>query len=279
MKKIVGIAVLLCLFSCTNRNQPKDDSLLFSVKIKPEQKYAMEIQRLSETEFKYIGGEKAMNKLRSMGIRTSNVSNRKMQTTLVLTTEKLLDRTYIPVKLEVTRSNSNNGRSDIPQGMVVNGESANGEMPVFSSVQSGKPATMDEKMILQSVQSSFSQLTLPEKKLKIGDLFTTESTLTIPMEKSHVEIAVTNTYKLTGIANGLASFDVTQNYAMNQLRMDNSFKGTGSGHGKLTYCVDKNMLSAYELNSELEINKKLENFQFVLKTKSAFAQKIEVSNN
>jgi len=212
-----------------------------------------------------------------MGIKSSNASSRKIQTASVLTTEKLLDKTYIPLTLEITRSSSSDSRLDIPQGIVLNGESANGDMPEFSSVKSGKPASMDEKAILTSVQNSFSQLALPEKKLKIGDSFTTESTLTIPMEKSHVGIAVTNTYKLTGVSNGLASFDVTQNYAMNQLRMDNSFKGTGTGHGKLTYWVEKNMLSVYELNSELEINKKLENFLFVLKTKSAFVQKIEVS--
>jgi hypothetical protein len=41
--------------------------------------------------------------------------------------------------------------------------------------------------------------------------------------------------------------------------------------------VADNMVTSFEMKSRLEINKKLENFLFVLKTKSEFAQTIEVA--
>jgi hypothetical protein len=276
MKNLFIVLVAMTLFSCTAK-QPKDDRLLFSIKIKSGQKYTIETLRTSDMEVKYVGGEKALNKLRSMGIKNPNVLSRKIQTESVLTTENILDKTYIPVKLEIIRSNSSDGRLEIPEGIVANGESKGGEMPGFSSIQSGKRDGRNEESLLESIQNIFSQLNLPEKNLKVGEQFTTESTLTIPMEKSHVEIAVTTTYKLVSVTNDQAGFDILQNYAMNQMRMDNSFNGTGGGKGKLTYDVGKSMVSFFEMNSNLEMNKKLENFVFTLKTKSGFVQKIAVS--
>lgn len=274
MKNIIGIVVLLFVFSCS-QNQPKDNRLLFSVKIKPEAKYTFQTKNSYQTEVRYEGKEKAMNKLRSMGIKNPNVMNRNSQSVMVLTSEKSLDN-YIPVKLEIVKSTGINGQSEISQGIRVNGESAGGNMPEFSSIASTKPSGVDEKAFLQAIQNNFSRLALPEKRLNIGEQFTVESTLTIPMEKSHVEIAVSTIYKLASVTNGLANFDITQNYEMNQLRMDNSFTGTGGGSGKLIYSAEKNMVTSFEMKSRLEINKKLENFLFILKTSSEFAQKIEV---
>ena len=278
MKNIIGLVVLLFVFACTNTNQPKDDRLFFSVKIKPEQKYTISSKNSFTTEVRYEGKEKAMNKLRSMGVKNPNILSRASQSEMVLKTEKLLDN-YIPVKLQIAKSSGNEAQPDISQGMIVNGESVNGNMPEFTSIASGKSPVIDEKVFLQSLQSNFSRLALPEKRMNIGEQFTVESTLTIPMEKSHVEIAVSTIYKLVSVANGLANFDITQDYQMTQLRMDNSFAGVGEGSGKLSYRSENNMVTSFEMKSRLEINKKLENFLFVLKTKSEFEQKIEVAKN
>jgi len=276
MKNLIGIIILLVAFSCTNQNQPKDSRLFFSVKIKPEQKYTISSKNSFTTEVRYEGKEKAMNKLRSMGVKNPNILSRASQSEMVLKTEKLLDN-YIPVKLEIVKSSGSEAQPDISQGISVNGESVNGNMPEFSSIASGKSPVIDEKVFLQSLQSNFSRLNLPEKKLNIGEQFTVESSLTIPMEKSHVEIAVSTIYKLKSVEGGLANFEITQNYQMSQLRMDNSFAGVGEGSGKLTYSAADNMVTSFEMKSRLEINKKLENFLFVLKTKSEFSQKIEVA--
>ncbi len=275
MNKILLFLLAVVFISCTS-NQPKDNRLLFSIKIKPEYKYILVTKNSYETEVRYEGKEKAMNKLRSMGVKNPNVMSRQSQSEMILKTEKLLDN-YIPVRLEIAKSNGSDGLPDISQGISVNGESVNGNMPQFSSIASVKPATIDEKVFLQGVQNNFSRLSLPEKRLNIGEQFTVESTLTIAMEKSHVEITVSTIYKLVSVANGLANFNITQNYEMNQLRMDNSFAGNGGGQGKLTYSAENNMVTSFEMKSNLEINKKLENFLFVLKTKSEFTQKIEVT--
>jgi hypothetical protein len=275
MNRFFILLIAVLWISCTS-NQPKDNRLWFNVKIKPEQKYLVTTTNSFKTEVRYEAKEKALNKLRSMGVKNPNILSRVSQSEMVLKTEKLLDD-YIPVKLEITKSSRDNGQADVTQGLVICGESKHGNIPEFTSIASDKPASIDEKVFLPAIQSNFSRLALPEKRLKIGDEFTVESSLTIPMEKSHVEIAVSTVYKLVSVVNELANFDITQNYAMNQLRMDNSFNGTGGGTGKLTYNADNNMVTSFRMKSKLEINKKLENFLFVLKTSNEFAQKIEVS--
>ncbi len=266
----------MILFSCTTQNQPKDDRLNFNVKIKPEQIYTVTTNNSYSTEVRYEGKEKAMNKLRSMGVKNPNIMSRSNQTKMLLKTEKVLDN-YIPVRLEIVKSTGSDGQADISQGLVVNGESTGGNMPEFSSIVSGKSPVIDEKLFLKSLQGSFSRLNLPEKRLKPGEEFTVESTITIPMEKSHVEIAVATIYKLKSVEGDVANFEISQNYQMSQLRMDNSFAGVGEGSGKLIYNAANNMVTLFEMKSRLEINKKLENFLFVLKTKSEFVQKIEVA--
>ena len=276
MRNLVVICFLFILFSCSNQNQPKDDRLNFNVKIKPEQIYTITTNNSYSTEVRYEGKEKAMNKLRSMGVKNPNILSRSNQTKMLLKTEKVLDN-YIPVSLEIVKSTGNDGQTDISQGLVVNGESTGGNMPEFSSIVSGKSPVIDEKLFLQSLKGTFSRLNLPEKRLKPGEEFTIESTITIPMEKSHVEISVATIYKLKSVEGDVANFEISQNYQMSQLRMDNSFAGVGEGSGRLIYNAANNMVTLFEMKSRLEINKKLENFLFVLKSNSEFSQNIEVA--
>lgn len=275
MNRIYIFLLAVMVFSCAP-GQPKDNRLFFSVKIKPEQQYHISTQSSYSTEVRYEGKEKAMNKLRSMGVKNPNILSRSNQTMMLLKTENVLDN-YIPVRLEIVKSTGNDGQTDISQGLVVNGESSGGNMPEFRSIASGKSPVIDEKLFLQSLQNNFSRLALPEKRMNIGEQFTVESTLTIPMEKSHVEIALSTIYMLKSVEGDVANFEISQNYQMSQLRMDNSFAGVGEGSGKLIYNAANNMVTLFEMKSRLEINKKLENFLFVLKTKSEFVQKIEVA--
>lgn len=277
MKNLIILILIILLAACSGSQQPKDNRLFFSVKIKPEQQYNITTQNSYSTEVRYEGKEKAMNKLRSMGIKNPNKMSRHSQSEMILRTEKLLDNTFIPVKLELVKNSGTDAISNLVQGIIVNGESKNGGVPQFTSIATEKPAQIDEELFLQGIQNNFARLNLPENRLNIGDQFTVESTVTIPMEKSHVEIAVSTIYKLISVEGDIANFEISQNYQMNQLRMDNSFAGVGEGSGKLMYNATKNMINSFEMKSRLEINKKLENFLFILKTESEFKQNIEIS--
>jgi hypothetical protein len=54
--------------------------------------------------------------------------------------------------------------------------------------------------------------------------------------------------------------------------MDNSFTGNGSGKGKLSFDIDNSLITDYSIKTELEMNKKLDYYEFDLKTVNEFSQ-------
>jgi len=92
------------------------------------------------------------------------------------------------------------------------------------------------------------------------------------MDGSKIEIAIVTHYKLLSILNNLANFDISQDYTLNSVLINNSFKGTGSGKGTMVYDIANTIILNYTLNTEMEINKNLDSFAFNLNAKSGFIQ-------
>jgi len=164
------------------------------------------------------------------------------------------------------------GKNEIPEGTVVHGEIIGEHLPTFSSVTSGTLDFEQKAQLLQTVRSTFEQLDFPEQRLKIGDKFSTDRQVSIPMESSVIETVITTTYKLLSIKNGMAQFELSQSYLMTPKMMDNSFTGNGNGKGKLTYDIQNCLISDYSIKTELVLNKKLDYFEFDLKTMNEFSQ-------
>lgn len=277
MKYTFVIFSLLFLFSCSNQPKVSDSRLDFKIQYQPEQKYAQTTEKYSETVIKYIGAEKPLQKLKSMGVKNPNVISRKSTIETVFNTGKLEDEKNFPVTLEYIRTTSADGKNDVPDGAVVSGECLSGNTVVFKTINAAGLDQLTKRMLLQAIQTSFSQFNFPERRMNIGEEFTSESSLTIPMEGAQVNIAIITHYKLARVSNGVANFDILQDFSMSPERLDNSFKGTGMGKGLFIYDIKNALISNYTLNTEMEMDKKLENFVFNLKTKSGYSLKTVVS--
>ncbi len=276
MKYTFVIFPLLILFSCSNQPKVADNRLDFKIQYQQEQKYTQTTEKYSETVIKYIGAEKALQKLKSMGVKNPNVISRKSVVETVFNTGKLEDGKNFPVTLEYIRTTSTDGKKDVPDGAVVRGECLSGNTVVFKTINGAGFDQLTKRMLLQAIQTTFSQFNFPERKMNRGEEFTSESSLTIPMEGAQVNISIVTHYKLTGVLNGLANFDILQDFSMSPERLDNSFKGTGIGKGQFVYNIKNTLISNYTLNTEMEMDKKLENFVFNLKTTSGYSLKTVV---
>lgn len=273
MKKIIGIFIFLTQFSCI---APVQDSVTLKIQYQPETRYNQTTERTSQTVIKYTGPAISLQRLKDRGVQNPTISTKKIQKEYLLKTGKIIDGKNFPFTVEVIRAINSDGKKDISDGAIFHGQCSVGDMPVFDSVVL---AGLDEKYkmsLLQTLQNTFSQRSFPEKKLKIGEQFSTEYPLSIPMEGSTVEMVVTTNYKLIRISNGTANFDVSQEYTMSPTMLDNSFKGTGNGKGQLLYDSANNIALINTLDTEIEINKKLDSFDFNLKTKAGFIQKTTV---
>ncbi len=269
MRKTIALIILLIQFSCS---KPPQDSLTFKIQYQPEMKYNRSTERTSLTVMKFSGPEISLQRLKDRGVQNPTISDKKSRTETVLKTGKLTDGTSFPVALEIVKTISNDGKKEFPDGAIFKGQCKADSLPTFDSMVSDGLDFNYKMALVELAQNTFSQLTFPEKKLKIGEQFSVEHPLSMPMEGSTIEMVVTTNYKLISISEGIAAFDISQTYTMTPALMDNSFKGSASGKGHLLYDIAQTVLLNYTINTEMEMNKKLDSFDFDLKTKSGFVQ-------
>jgi hypothetical protein len=273
MRKAFGILLILSQFSCS---KPKTEGMILKVQYQPEKTYNISTIRGTETVITYSGQTIAMRKLKSMNIKNPTVSKVKTKTDTELVTGKSSADSSFQVSLTYKKTMSLDGKNQIPEGTVVIGEITDKHLPTFNSVTSGTLDFDQKTQLMQTVQSSFEQFNFPEKRLKIGEQFSIDRPTSIPMEGSTIEIVVTTNYKLLSIKNNLAQFDLSQSYVMTPKTMDNSFTGSGSGKGQLSYDIANCLITDYSIRTELEMNKKLDYYEFDLKTINEFSQNTRI---
>lgn len=269
MAKIIAYIILILQFSCV---QPPQDSLTFKIRYQPGKIYNHSSDRTLNSLIKYSGSEQSLLKIKSMGIQDPTFTNRKSHTEWVLKTGELMDETNFPVAVEYEVTVSTDGETSAPLMANFYGKFLNNNLPVFDSIISLGLFEEEKHTLLQSLQTTFTQLSFPERRVKIGEQFSIESQTSIPMEGSTVELEVTSTYQLTRIEKGLAHFDISQKYVLLPQLMDNSLKGSVSGKGQLVYDITNTMVLNYTLDTEMEISKKLDSFEFELKANSGIIQ-------
>lgn len=275
MKNTIGILLLLAQFSCSKPNKP--EGLILKVQYQPEKTYNISTIRGTETVITYSGQSIAMRKLKSMNIKNPTISKVKTETVTEMITGKSPEGISFPVSLTYKKTMSLDGKNEIPEGTMLQGEITGEHQPIFSSVTSGQLGIDQKNQLLKSTQSTFDQFDFPEQRLKIGDQFSVDRPASMPMEGSSIDIIVTTNYKLLSVKNDIAQFELSQTYRMTPKKMDNSFTGTGSGKGQLSYNIGISLITDYSIKTEIEMNKKLDYYQFDLKTSNEFSQTTQIS--
>lgn len=276
MRKIILLLLTLTQISCNSQSK---DGLTFKVQYKPETKYSQTIEQTSHTDMKYSGSEEFLQKLKDKGVQNPTITDNVSKIESVFKTGKLTDGTNFPLTLEFVKTTSSDGKKEIPDGTLIYGHGSIGNMPTLDSIVSSGLDEEFKKTLLQAMQSTFSQLSFPEKKVKVGESFSRESPLSIPIAGVTIEMAITTNYKLLSIANGIADFDVSQVYTMKSNITKYTIKATGSGNGKLLYDVSNDYYLKYQIDTEMVMNMKLDNFDLDLNSKSGFTQATVITTN
>jgi len=261
--------MLFFLYACS---KPKPEGLILKIRYQPEKTYQITAIRGTETVITYSGQEIAMRKLKSMRIKNPTISKVKTKTETELVTGKNSEDEIYPITLTYLKTRSLDGKNEIPEGTKIQGEITRETIPTFNKVVSGNLGFDQKSQLLKMVNSTFDQFNFPEKQLKIGDQFSTDRPVSIPMESSVIETVVTTSCKLIQIKNDIAEFELNQSYLMNPKIMDNSFKGNGTGKGRFSYDITNSLITDYSIRTELIMNKKLDYFEFDLKTVNEFSQ-------
>lgn len=277
MKITIPILLLLICFSCSKPNKP--EGLILKVEYQPEKTYRITTIRGTETVITYSGQGIAMRKLKSMKIKNPTISKVRTKTEADLVTGKSSADSSFRVSLTYQKIMSLDGKNDIPEGTLVQGEIKNKSLPAFNKVVSNTLGIDQKIRLLQTVQSTFDQFRFPEQRLKPGDQFSIDRPVSMPMEDSTIDIVVTTSYKLLSIKNDQAQFELSQSYTMTPTMLDNSFTGSGSGKGQLSYDIPNGLITGYSVKTELKMHKELDYYGFDLKTTNEFSQQTKLIEN
>jgi hypothetical protein len=97
------------------------------------------------------------------------------------------------------------------------------------------------------------QINFPAHPMKIGETFTQDMPMSIPMGGNNMDLNSQVVYKLVSIADGNAYFDVQQSMNMSIPIEGASINVNGAGTGKLVYDIKNNFATDYSTSVNLKV--------------------------
>ena len=276
MKRIFGVSILLTFFTCFSYSQ---DELTFKVAYKPSTKYSQTVKHTSFTEVTYSGSDEFLKTLKDRGVQNPTTTKAESTTETEFNTGIPTDGNHFPVTMKFIKTISSDGKVPIPDGTVIYGQGSIGDMPTLDSIVSEGLSEDYKTNLLQAIRSTFSQISFPEKKLKIGEEFSQETPLSIPIAGVNVEMNITTNYKLVSIINRVGNFDITQTYTLKTTNTEYPINAIGKGKGNLQYDISNSNYINYQMDTDIDIDMKLEKFNLGVKSKSGFIQTTIITKN
>ena len=276
MKKIFGLYILLTNLSCLCFSQ---DELTFKVAYKPLTKYSQTIKTTSFTEVTYSGPDEILKILQERGVQNPTITKAESTTESEFNTGAVTDGVHFPLTMTFIKTISSDGKAPFPDGTVIYGQGSINDMPTMDSIVSTGLSEDYKTNLLQAVRSTFSQISFPEMKLKVGEEFTQEKPLSIPIAGINVEMSITTKYKLISIINRVGNFNIIQTYTLQTTNTEYPIKAIGNGKGSLQYDISNSNYISYQLDTDIDINMELKRFNLGVKSKSGYIQTTIITKN
>lgn len=276
MNKIFSLILLFTNLAYLSFSQ---DSLVFRVLNKPSTKYSQKMQQTSINEVTYTGAEEFLKSLQAKGFTNPTVTKTESVVESEFTTGKLTDAAHFPVTMKFIKSINSSGKVGIPDGTVIFGKGSVTGMPTLDSIASNELSEEYKTNLLHLLRTTFSQILLPEKQIKVGEEFIQQTPLVIPIGGVNIEMNITTTYKLMSITNRIGNFDIVQSYTLKSNITKYTTKATGFGKGNLQYDIANSSYISYSMYTDFSIDLEHEKFNLNVKSKSEILQTTLITNN
>ena len=165
----------------------------------------------------------------------------------------------------------------IPDGTIIYGKGTVNNLPILDSITSKGLSEELKKTIMQTMQSFFTQLKIPERRVKVGDVFDLDTPFSIPIAGMQMDMTITTTYKLLSIKNNVGDFDVSQICTLKTSTTKFPMNATGTGKGKLLYDTVKNFNLKFQIDMEMLATMKIEKIELEVKSKMEMLQSAKIS--
>lgn len=264
--------IFILVFTLYSARIVGQDGILFKMNYLPEKNYRQTTTMINKSITNYTGSDLFMDKLKEKGMENPSKTNNQLNTEITIHTGKQTQDGNIPIVMEYIRVDNENGPKPIPEGTKFFGSASSSRMLVLDSISSSELSEATKASLLKSVKSTHSQLLIPDLKFKIGDTFTQEMPLSIPIADMTIEMRIKTTYKLISITNDIALFDIPQVYNMTSTISKIPISAVGIGNGKIRFDLKNKYFLSYETQSELKMNMDFGKFRLDMNQETNYVQ-------
>jgi hypothetical protein len=232
----------------------------------PNHQYNMETKNISKIVMDAQVDEATKEQLKSSGMTLPLMMDMDQNTLAEMKTGQLNSNKEIPITIEYTRNEVKQmmGEKELPsQGNALKGMKAtgfgdsNGKIRIENVEGEGVTDPVKKLMISMSDQMGM-QIAFPEKPMKVGDEFTQEVPMNMPIQGgAELKMIVKTIYKLTSFTSENALFDTTMIMTMDISMNEGSMTAEGAGKGKITFDIKKNFMSTYNSNLDMKMKMKM----------------------
>lgn len=269
--------LLLLIISFQLSLAQSQNELLFKIQYNPETKYEQTLDQSNHIELKYAGEPEFMQTLKDKGVQNPTIVDSHSVIESVMKTGKLTNKTNFPLTIEFLKTTNSNNKMQIPDGTIIYGKGTVNNLPILDSITSKGLSEELKKTIMQTMQSFFTQLKIPERRVKVGDVFDLDTPFSIPIAGMQMDMTITTTYKLLSIKNNVGDFDVSQICTLKTSTTKFPMNATGTGKGKLLYDTVKNFNLKFQIDMEMLATMKIEKIELEVKSKMEMLQSAKIS--
>lgn len=288
-KSIISVCFLImagCVFA--------QQAVVFKLKYIPNQKYTTSINMKMDMTLDMQADEATMSKVKSGGMTLPMVfkMDTQMESEMITGAMNKTAATFpLTISYKDISSHQTLNNQELPQqaspliGQQITGAcDINGKLKL-DSIPATDPNSKIKSMIATMLNKLFEQMKFPDKPMNIGDTFTQNVPMDIPLPGFKANFNITILYKLIAINNGTADFDIDQTAAFsfdpNQTTTKPGMKGTGSGSGagKLKFDIAKNILTDMQTDLLLSFNMTIDKMTLSGSAKSVQTQHTSIAAN
>jgi hypothetical protein len=256
MKKLLYLSLLLIGF-----NAEAQKGVVFKMKFLPDHDYNGTVNITINCNVNLSGDNDVLDKIKAQGITIPVVANVAMKMAGDTKTGARGSNGIFPVTMsyKIDQLAVNLSGKDIPvpipataTAMNIYGHvGADGKL-IADSLGGNKMKDTAQQKISQMMNSLQQRIVFPDRPLHIGDTFTQDMPLGIPMVGDKMKMDAKTIYKLVNISNGSAFFDVTQSMNMAIPVKNETLTLTGSGSGKMIYDIKNSFPIDFKSNMTLK---------------------------
>ncbi len=256
MKKLLYLSLLFIGF-----NAQAQKGVVFKMKFLPNRDYNGMVSMNINAKVNLSGDNNVIDKLQTQGITLplngnvlmkmtndtktgANGANNGFPLTMTFKFDELnvnLNGKEIPVPIPATASAMN----------IYGHVGADGKL-MADSIGGNKMKDTSQQKISTMMNSFQQRVNFPDRPLHIGDTFTQDMPMGIPVG-ANIKMDAKTTYKLVNISNGNAFFDVTQSMNMAIPVKGQAINITGSGMGKMVYDINNSFPTDFKSNMNMKI--------------------------